>query len=440
MTWVRQFDQLTDRLSDRLNPLLLKELRQAFKGRLFVYTFGLLLLGAWCVSVFGITTLGDAIQWHSSPLLLSAYVILLQVAVLVLVPMLTFRSMQAETEANTWELICITTLSSVRLVSGKLSCGVVLALLLTSVIAPCLAFCSLLPGFDWIRIAIVFGATIVLSLLNTIFSVMLSSVTVNRYWQTFAMIGLLVLLATEALFVCATSHAFLSGEEMSRLAWMERLMMASGYSVYSTYGISINSAWLAFGALFVLVVAYFYLFFEVAVSQVTFEADSRSGRIRLTCSLLYVLQWVLLVMCDVGRHYGYYGYSRFNPALELFIVHWAAFGLSACLEPETISTRIRRRLSGWSRLRAPFLPGGSRALVFLLLHLGATPIIAWMLGTGPQIVLWSMYLLLYITLAVAICRSFLAVNPMISRASLRLGVVITIAVSTAPPLLLGWLF
>ena len=91
----------------------------------------------------------------------------------------------------------------------------------------------------------------------------------------------------------------------------------------------------------------------------TFEADSRSGRIRLTCSLLYVLQWGLLVICDDGAYY------RANPALGLFIVHWLVFGLSACLESETISTRIRRRLSGWSRLRSPYLPGGSRALAFI---------------------------------------------------------------------------
>ena len=70
MTWVRQLDQIADSFSDRLNPLLVKEVRQALKGRLFLMAFGLLLLGAWFVSVFGVTAAGDAIYWQSIPWLL----------------------------------------------------------------------------------------------------------------------------------------------------------------------------------------------------------------------------------------------------------------------------------------------------------------------------------------------------------------------------------
>ena len=95
MKWGRQFDQFADSFSDRLNPLLVKEVRQALKGRLFLLTFGLLLLGAWVVSAFGVTAAGDAIQWQSSPTLLASYITALQIAVVGLVPFIAFRSMQA---------------------------------------------------------------------------------------------------------------------------------------------------------------------------------------------------------------------------------------------------------------------------------------------------------------------------------------------------------
>ena len=132
MRWGRQFDQFAESFSDRLNPLLVKEVRQALKGRLFLLTFGLLLLGAWVVSAFGVTSAGDAIQWQSSPSLLGGYIAALQIAVIGLVPFIAFRSMQAEAEANTWELVCITTLSPRRLVGGKLGSAVVQMLLLSS--------------------------------------------------------------------------------------------------------------------------------------------------------------------------------------------------------------------------------------------------------------------------------------------------------------------
>ena len=60
--------------------------------------------------------------------------------------------------------------------------------------------------------------------------------------------------------------------------------------------------------------------------------------------------------------------------------------------------------------------------------------------SGQQVALWSMYLLTYSTLAVAICRSLLAVNPTFSRANLRLGVAIGVALSMLPSLVLMWTF
>ena len=441
MTWGSRLDQFADRFSDRLNPLLVKEVRQALKGRLFLLTFSLLLLGAWCVSVFGVTAAGDAIYWQSSPWLLGAYVIVLQIAVLAFVPTMAFRSMQAETDFNTWELVCITTLSPRRLVGGKLGCAVVQTLLLCSVIAPCIAFCSLLPGFDWMLTAIVLGLTLIFSLLNTIFSLMLSSLANNRLWQNLALGVLWLVLAGEVRCGYELVQTLVTGQDLSQFVnwFFEAITLGNGSYYYAgATSLSPPSFWFVELTLGIMALAYFFLFFEIAVSQVTFEADSRSGRIRLTCSLLYVLQWSLLVICDDGVYY------RSNPALGLFIVHWLVFGLSACLESETISTRIRRRLSGWSRLRSPYLPGGSRALVFMLLHLGSTPLIAVVLGTyfrnfrsGPQVALWSMYLLTYITIAVACCRSLLAMNPHIRRANLRVGVAIGIVLSILPSFVLA---
>ena len=48
-----KFFHFTDYVTDRLNPILVKETRQALKSRQFIITFMLLLTVAWLISVFG---------------------------------------------------------------------------------------------------------------------------------------------------------------------------------------------------------------------------------------------------------------------------------------------------------------------------------------------------------------------------------------------------
>ena len=47
-----------ERLGDRFNPIVVKEVRQALKSRQFVVTFLLLLLAAWAGSIFGVSVSG----------------------------------------------------------------------------------------------------------------------------------------------------------------------------------------------------------------------------------------------------------------------------------------------------------------------------------------------------------------------------------------------
>ncbi len=449
MNFFGSIDQWAEKFSDRLNPILVKEVRQGLKGRLFVTVYGLVLLASWLVSVIGVTLAGDAIHVQPMPQFQSSFFIVLQVAALVFVPLLAFRSMQQESDADTWELLCITTLSPRQIVSGKLASAVVQSLLLASLIVPSLAFCSMLPGFDWWATGAALGATLVLSVMATVFSLMVSGLTRNRHLQTVSFVLLFVGLVVGTLAVMRLTYALITGEMPfdfffggSGRSPLYRLTYSSG-SVLSELW-AIVAPWVAIGVPPLMTISYLFLFHRITVSQVTFEADSHSLSIRLTCSLLYVLQWVLIATANPYPTSYAAGYSR-GPhwTLYLFVFHWAVFGLSACLEPETISTRIRRRLTFWSRLRSPFLPGGSRALVFMLLHLGATPLVAMLVEFlvpgfrgGQQVCLWSMYLLVYTTFAVAVSRSSLAVKPTMNRTILRAGVVIAVGLSMLPSLVL----
>ena len=55
--WTR-LDQRLERAGERLNPILVKEARQALKSRQFLITFLLLLVCGWCWSLIGVAVMG----------------------------------------------------------------------------------------------------------------------------------------------------------------------------------------------------------------------------------------------------------------------------------------------------------------------------------------------------------------------------------------------
>ncbi len=88
-------ERIADRLTDRLNPILIKEARQALKSRQFASTFLLLVLVSWLISALGVSWAGPSIEYGSpARVFLTGYIWVLQVAVLLVVPFTVFRSMQ----------------------------------------------------------------------------------------------------------------------------------------------------------------------------------------------------------------------------------------------------------------------------------------------------------------------------------------------------------
>src|SRR6185437_11493038 len=72
-------------LGDRLNPILVKETRQALKSRQFVVTFILVLFLAWAWSIFGVAIIGPSIRYAASGLyMFNGYYVILAVPLMVI--------------------------------------------------------------------------------------------------------------------------------------------------------------------------------------------------------------------------------------------------------------------------------------------------------------------------------------------------------------------
>src|SRR3954471_8656788 len=122
--WAK-IEALLDRLGDRLNPILVKEARQAMKSRQFVVTFSLLLLCGWLwTALFVLTGLPAIYYAPVGPGILAGYYAVLSVPLLIVVPYAACRSLAGEWEDGTFELLSITTLSARQIIAGKLASAV----------------------------------------------------------------------------------------------------------------------------------------------------------------------------------------------------------------------------------------------------------------------------------------------------------------------------
>src|SRR5258708_1673749 len=95
-----------ERMGERLNPILVKESRQALKSRQFAITFALVLAACWLWSIFGVSLIGPSIYYSGAGAgtkMFTGYFVILAVALLIVVPFGAFRSLADERDDRTFE-------------------------------------------------------------------------------------------------------------------------------------------------------------------------------------------------------------------------------------------------------------------------------------------------------------------------------------------------
>jgi hypothetical protein len=346
-----------ERGSDWLNPILVKETRQALKSRQFVATFLLMLVASWLISVFGIVLAGAGAEYGNfGGGFFFAYYLVLAVAVFLIVPFGAFRSLLAERDQHTWEVLSITTLKPRQIVWGKLLSAMVQIFIYYSAITPFMAFAKLLKGIDVPTIATVLVASLLWSLALSMIGLTASTFGSERTWQVFLTLAML---------------AGLLG------AFIFSLMIVGSWAQVIEFD-SLEFWWMIAFAV-TMIGAYCVLFLQVAIGQLTFDADNRTTNVRLAASgvffvsLAWAYAWTTLS--------GVWGIPAI-PATEiagvvqvlavLWSLHWLFVGLFAVTEADVLSRRVRRNLAWFGPFRvllAPLVPGGARGLMYVAMHL-----------------------------------------------------------------------
>lgn len=321
-SWGR-IDRLIESLGERLNPILVKEARQALKSRQFVLTFGLLLTAGWVWSWLGLALMGPEVhQGTSGPTMFSGYFVILAFPLLVVVPFGAYRSLAAEQEDRTYELLSITDLSPRQIAGGKLASAVVQMLIYLSAIAPCLAFTYMLRG---IALPMILTMIFYLALASLGFSavgLLAGTLTGEKRWQVVLSVVLIAALLLAFWIACYIAVKM----------------------IYEAAEVHFDDPnfWLRNGAFLTAYAGYFALVFFAAVAQITFASDNRSTRLRVVMAIqqLCLVGWTAWFVLSIWpREEGFFFFY-----FSLIALHWYAMGALMTGEWPEMSSRVKRRL------------------------------------------------------------------------------------------------
>lgn len=349
----------TKAFDDRLNPILVKEMRQALRGRyfraLFWLTLGMAtLLGLSIVARAGISGDTSAV---GKVFFLAMYGCL-SAAVHAFAPFSAFLSTSAEWDENTHDQLVLSNLRPRQIVYGKLLSTLIQALLYYSTFGPFLVFAFLLSGVDLRAVGVMLATSMAACTALTLLGIALASLSAAKAPRVL----LMALFGAGLVGVWGFSMTF-AGMVMARPQTLREPMA------------------LTFVAAFVLGTLLTGGFFAaLAVARLSHEEENRSSGLR-------VLSVVLLLACALFSAWVSVRFSEPNFAWGLQLLAMLPLSLlwlHALTESEPLGRHVTRHVSPkpWlAALSAPFLPGGGRGALLLLLHMALAVSAVWLVMT-----------------------------------------------------------
>jgi hypothetical protein len=335
--------------TERLNPVLVKEVRQSLRGKLFRVIFVLNLSVAALAAVLSLQGYADTNRAAPGREIFLVLHGIYAGCVFLLVPLMANRGMAAERDEETFDALIISGLAARQIVLGKWLASGVLMLLFLSASAPFLALGFALHGLDLLTsVALVFITSLAglgLCLVGLLFATLVK----NRALDT-VMLGV-QLVAAVMLFMM---WLFFSEE------WMRgeffRAVAMSDFFVGAV-------AWLVFGCVV------FRWMYCLTVARLSHPEENASTGLRVAT---LALTFVMLVGCVLVYFLGVRSAGMLHGSIMAAVVVLSVACLGIITERDALGRRSVEDLHT-GRWRWPlswmFLPGGGRGYAFYLAQL-----------------------------------------------------------------------
>lgn len=320
-------------LDDAVNPIVVKELRQAVQSRFLVLSllsfFALQLVGLGLYLFSMDPTQLESLDWEGGRQTFCILQNILLAICLLFLPINAGLRLANERSDVNVDLMFVTTLRPHKIINGKMAAALLLTLMIFSACMPFMVFTYFLRGIDLPLIVLVLTIDFAVVVAAVQVCIFLGSLSTNRLIKAFA--GLIGLGA---------------------------LLMIYGYTVAGTYAlityplsITLNDwrFWLLLGcaALAVLfVVGLLYIWSVMFISPPT---SNRSLPMRIYLFVSWLLGGIVMGVCS-------YLVELEGPMLAWLVSSATALGVCVCIainEREAWSVRVARTIPRWLILRGP---------------------------------------------------------------------------------------
>lgn len=316
------FDRFGERLADTVNPIVVKEVRQGLRTRVFWLFFTLMLVVNLFISLVCFAMAEDNANVGKGAFV--AFFVVLSFVQFFIIPYTAYRSMAREAEQETWVLLTLTGLGPRRILGGKVGSSVLQGALYASAAAPFLLFSYFLNGIDLPTIIVAALASVAYQVFLVAASVSTATLAESRLVR-----GLLHFLLLGALLQglgMGITGGVLTGEFVQKFSGGDWLVLAMPLFFFVTTGL---------------------LLFEAAAARLSLPTEDYARGPRL----MYLVQFIgIAVLVLLMRRPGDGGWaaggsvalSVYATLVGLFLVsdrdgmarsHWAGGGRFSWLKP-----------------------------------------------------------------------------------------------------------
>lgn len=350
---------LLESLDARVNPVWIKEVRQALRGKLFRVGYIVTLLVAGVASTVAAAETTDRVGMG---LFLVGYGAL-ATAILGLVPFAAFYATPSDREARSLDLILLSGLTPGQIARGRLLGAGTQSALFFCAFLPFLSLAGVLPGVDLLAALILLVSLFFYSLGVSAASIALGLILRNRLVR--ALVGLWLSGVLFYLVAGATISAASLLERPQELLDDDAALVLTGMLVPAllmlVYGLGASSAALAH------------------------PEENRSTPLRMATVFFALLGCGVLVLANALNPSADAGPLGGSVLIGLLGVPLGVF----LTEPDRLGRRVERTLPGpvWTALTSPLLPGGDLAALLAVGLLGGVAVFSVTVlptfGPGP---------------------------------------------------------
>ena len=423
-------ERLSVRFSDWLNPIVVKELRQAVQSR-FVITALLLLLTIQIIAV-GIYLITANDFTFSSDSGRTVFMILFGIMLaisMLFVPVYSGVRLAAERSETNLDLLFITTIKPRSIIAGKMLAAVVLTVMIFSACLPFLTFTYFLRGIDLPSMVVVLAMGFVAVTLGSQIAIFIACLPVGRAFKF--ILGLVAFSQLVSGYVS--------------------VMVISGGMLWEGIGSTIGSAnfWQWTGIIGLNYVCQAGLLFVLSVALIKPASANRALPVRLYITAIWMIG-------GVAAFLGSWAESTHDPVVYWQVAFNILFAFSiftAVSERDWPGQRVLRSVpeSGLKRYFSFFFFSGSaNGLVWTVAMIAKTYVMCWiwwrlfpnlsnlssLVGSTRWMTVMNLYLLCY-ALTAALLRRYL-LKRIGTNLTWLIAVVLT-AIGSTIPLLIGML-